>query len=252
MYVVRPKGILTTPMALAEQLDAHLRYYPNPRRVRLYDYRRDFFMGAVAPEHVRNAPHGYQEVFNFFSRDKYSQRLALSNAGIPIPRIPTGSDPSGEQPARRYVVRPLRHSAGRGYRVTESATDFVAGKEYIAELYPKKREYRVIFAFGNPILTLRKKPNEGVDHEQPWGHSNSFFQTVNDTSTCRLAQTDFYHRLSHNPVIRFAHLVAVDVLWNPTQPEPYVVLEFNACPGIALENNQQKLVETIRARNVSP
>jgi hypothetical protein len=238
-------------MAIAEQLDAHLRYYPNPRRVRLYDYRRDFFMGAVAPEHVRNAPHGYQEVFNFFSRDKYSQRRALQAAGIPIPGIPAGSDPSDQQPARKYVVRPLRHSAGRGYRVTESSTDYVAGSEYISVLYPKKREYRVVFAFGNPILTLRKKPNEGVGYEQPWGHSNSFFQTVNDLSTCRLAQTDFYHRLVHNPVIRLAHIVAVDVLWNPAESEPYVVLEFNACPGIQLEQNQQKLVDTIKARMVA-
>lgn len=108
----------------------------------------------------------------------------------------------------------------------------------------------MIFVFGNPLITLRKKPNGEATQEEPWGHINSTFQTITDVAGSKIAATDFYWRMAHNPLVRSAHILAVDILYNSKQPEQYVILEFNACPGVDIVANRAKIVETIRARNI--
>lgn len=251
MFVVRPAKIRTTPQAVAQELGCQTRRYPS-RRHRLYDYNRDFFMAPVNPQDVQNAPQGYTDLYHFLSRDKYGQRLLLGRLGVPIPKT-VGSHRQAREVfgdgGSRYVVRPLRHSGGRGYRVTENPLDFQERIEYLSELYPKKREYRVIFVFGNPLITLRKKPHGEATEAEPWGHVNSTFQTIKDVAGGKLANTDFYWRLAHNPIIRAAHILAVDVVWNgKREGQEYAVLEFNTCPGIDIDANRAKVVEAIRAR----
>lgn len=251
MFVVRPPSIIGTPRLLARDLNWRVRKYPNPRRPdRMYTYIRDFFTMPVHPQHVRGCTPEYVETFNFLTRNKYGQRNALQTTNIPTPH--TAQDPhnAGILGSERFVVRPLRHSGGRDYRVTDNRLDFVAGTEYISELYPKRREYRIIFVFGQPLIYLRKKPNEGVSEQEPWGHANSVFQTINDPANCRLVGTDCVHRLSAFPVIRGAHIVAADILYNPKHTQPYVVLELNACPALTIGENRDRIVQAIKARHV--
>lgn len=247
MIVVRPKGILGTPERISDAVSARLRKYPNERFPnRVFDYRTDFFMTNVRTEHVRNAPDEYRRVSEFFTQNKYGQRRLLHEAGIPVPRVAAGHTQARELTGTRFVVRPLRHSKGQNYRVTENPVDFIPQQEYISELYPKKREYRVIFVYGSPLIVLRKKPNEGVSDAEPWGHENSRFQTINDVAGSRLAGTDCFWHLAHHPVIASSHIVAVDILYNSKHPDRYVVLEYNQCPGIDITGNLQRVVEAIR------
>ena len=87
-YVVRPKGILGTPKAVARELGFRVRFYPNPAKHRIFDYQRDFFMGPVAPQHVKNAPLGYGTFHDFTTRNKYGQRQALAEAGFLYLSVP--------------------------------------------------------------------------------------------------------------------------------------------------------------------
>lgn len=254
-YVVRPRGILGTPRAIVEDLQEkrrfESRFYPNERRRRQFDYCRDFFMTSVRPQDVVNAPENYNEVYSFWSKNKYGQRRSLIAGGINTPRTAGSLSEAAELDAnsgRRFVVRPLRHSRGLGYRTTVNPLDFVPGHEYISELWPKTREYRVIFVFGNPLIWLRKKPNEGVTADLPWGHENSFFQTINDTAGCRLSQTECVQKLSNLTVIKGSHIVAADILYNRKLEHGYAVLELNNCPSLSIYDNRQKVVQKILDR----
>lgn len=252
-FVVRPRAIFGTPKRLTRELRGRnirwkLRFYPNPAKPdRMFDYRRDFIMLPAKPTHVLNAPEGYEKVQAFSALNKFTQRKELSKY-VPTPKAATTTAEAAELSGDKFVVRPLRHSGGLGYRVTEDRLDFSAGEEYISELYRKRREYRVIFLFGQPLIFLRKKPHDGITEEAPWGAENSFFQTVNDVSTCRLSGTDCVSRLMSFPVVRFSHIVAADILFNSKLDPSYSVLELNFCPGLDIDNNRQKVVEGILNR----
>lgn len=242
--IIRPQGIHYTPRNIARALNWETRYYPNPRL--RPDYTSDFLMVAVDPRCLRNSPPEYTDVFEFASANKLGQRQRLHRLGLAIPAT-TGRH--NQLPAGgRYVVRPLRHSRGVGYRVTESPNDFQEGVEYISALFKKKREYRVIFVFGKPLILLRKKPNEGVRYDQAWGHELSTFKTVNDWAASPLSGTDCLQRLTDCPIIKHSHIIAADILFNNALQQPWVVLEFNFCPGVTIDNNLQTVVEAIRAR----
>lgn len=249
MFVVRPRGIRGTPATLAMDLGCETRFYPNPRRPnRTFDYDRDFFMAPVHPEHTVGAPDAYRDTVSFALRNKYGQRKELQRAGIPVPGVASTTVAAEALSGTEFVVRPLRHSRGLGYRVTGDRRDFRAGQEYISEFYRKKREYRIIFVFGQPLIFLRKKPNEGVDATQPWGHENSRFQTIHDYPTSKLAATDVVERLRSFTVVAGAHVVAADVLWRGGTEKPYAVLELNFCPALDIDNNRAKVVDCIQRR----
>jgi hypothetical protein len=246
MFVIRPRSILGTPRQLAQDLGWRTRVYPHPRRPdRTYSYLRDFMMTAVSPQHLRNAPPDYTYVHAFAFANKLSQRRYLS-ANVPAPTAAGNHAEASALTGDKFVVRPLRHSGGRGYRVTENRLDFTPGEEYISELYRKRREYRVIFVFGKPLVYLRKKPNEGVSDEAPWGYVNSRFQTINDVPGSRLAATDCVSRLSALPVVQFAHIVAADILYNGSAAPGYSVLELNFAPALDIDGNRAKVVEEIK------
>lgn len=247
MYVIRPRGIRGTPAKMAGTLQCQTRFYPNTRHPRRYDYLRDFFMTVPHPEHVSNAPATYNDLYHFSSRNKYGQRSILSNF-VPVPRFAATQAEAASLTGTQFVVRPLRHSGGLGYRTTGDRLDFIGGQEYISELFPKRREYRIIFLFGQPVVVLRKKPNEGVDETQPWGHENSTFQTINDVPSCKLSGTDVFTRLSAMPAVQAAHITAADILYNSKSDPKYAVLELNFCPGIDIENNVNTITEVIRGR----
>jgi len=247
MFVIRPKGVRTTPSRVASELGCQTRFYPNTRHPRRFDYLRDFFMTTPHPEFVSNAPAAYNDVYHFSTRNKYGQRQILSNF-VPIPKTAGSETEAGNLAGEHFVVRPLRHSGGVGYRVTGNRLDFIHGQEYISELFPKRREYRIIFLFGKPLIVLRKKPNEGIDETAPWGHENSFFQTINDVPGSRLAGTDVFDRLTEMPAVAAAHIVAADILYNSKSDPKYMVLELNFCPGLDIDNNRATIVEAIKNR----
>lgn len=249
MFVVRPRAIRRSPRRLALDLGCQTRRYPNLQPV-VFDYRRDFLTVPVYPPSIVNFPPEYLQVMAFARKNKYDQRRSLTDAQIPAPSAAKDYITAATLTGDRFVVRPLRHSRGLGYRVVSDRLDFVERREYISDLYPKRREYRVIFVFGKPLIYMRKKPNEGVQTDAPWGHLNARFQTINDVAGCRLAATDCVPRLSELPVVRAAHIIAADIVFagsaNPSMP--YAVLELNFCPGLEIDSNRVKVVEAIRTR----
>ncbi len=245
MYVIRPAAIKGTPSALAHDLGCQTRRWPNRHRVSV-DYRRDFIMAVVPPTEVAHATPEYAEAVTFARKNKFWQRTAISQAGIPAPAAASTREGAEALGGERFVVRPLRHSGGLEYRVTTDRFEFTPGTEYVSELYPKRREYRVIFVYGQPLIWMRKKPNEGIADDAPWGHLNSRFQTINDTAGSRLGGTDCVQKLGEFAPIRGAHICAADVLFNDRHDPSYAVLELNFCPGLDIDNNRAKVVEAVR------
>lgn len=253
-FIMHPVGIRSTPISLGTSLSARLRQYPG----RLTgDYTRDLFLVYPPSNEVitknREMQYHYELCRNFFSRDKAEQRVNLNVAySIPVPATYTDHDsvPEYTLPGHMFVVRPLRHHGGRDYVITPDPHNFVEGEQYISELWPKEREYRVIFAFGKPVVWLRKKPNPGVSADAAWNYGNTVFQTINDTAGSKLAQTDCIAKLLTVPAIQHAHIVAVDVMWKSGkngQPAEYAVLELNTCPAITIEDNLNTVVAATKA-----
>lgn len=205
----------------------------------------------------------YRSARAFASASKPSQRRILSDAGFPVPRtsfssstsqstdntieaIWFGVDHSGrDQP--KYIVRPLRHSGGQGYRLTNNPSDYEEGREYIQEVYPKNHEYRIIVVRGKPLFTLYKRRPETLTYEQPWNHANgSSFVTVDNPDNNRLRHTDVYERINNaSGLLNNLDLVGIDVMY--VRRGEYVITEFNLCPAITLEHNLQKVAEHVNS-----
>jgi len=136
----------------------------------------------------------------------------------------------------RYVVRPLRHFGGHGYRLTEQADDYNPFNEYISEVFPKRHEYRVIFVYGTPVATMLKRmPQETPNPTLPWNHSmGAYFISVNNPENNRLRNTDVYEKLSSSPIVKASHLVAADVLL--AKRNRYAICELNFCPALTGTN----------------
>jgi hypothetical protein len=248
MFVVRPHKVSTTPRILAQELGFTLRKYHNPLKPnRIYDFKRDFFVALPSIVHTRNAPPEYPQAATFFGENKYRQRLMLAVSGWPVPMSAINKDRAKEMEGDRFVVRHFRHQKGEFYKVTESNQDFVEGKEYISEVFPKTREYRVIVLFGEPVVLLRKKPPEGAQPWDAWNHAHeAVFQSVKDVQGGRLAQhTDFFERLKTWSVAKGCHICAMDVLYTKKK---YVICEVNSCPSLTIDDNRAKIVEIIKGR----
>jgi hypothetical protein len=275
-YVLRPSTIMRTPRLLATAMASETRRYPSLRRGR-FDPSRDFFLVYPPPSMIEGlsgqALQDYTKLQGFYSANKYDQRRIISghtsrgleSGGIVTPvsyathadaqSRGTGSDrslstrdstvsPAPPSSTQLYIVRKLRHAQGKDYRVTSSILDFEEGKEYISELFPKTREYRIIYVFGEPLLILRKKAPEDLGPEQPWNHANgSFFQTVKNWKTCRLTPTGVIEKLREAFFIKHAHIVGVDVMLS--KDGEYSVLECNACPSLLIEDNLHKVADYI-------
>lgn len=231
-YVIRPKGIFSTPNRLAQALGAQTRLVRD-------DYRysaNDFFLAY--PQYI------VTEASCFSRVNKHLQRRILEPS-VPVP-LTKGLPlwPAGDAVDGPFVVRPLRHTQGQDYRLTDDPTDYNPATHYLSKLFPKKWEYRVIYCLGSPVLTLFKRVPESLSPSLPWNHANgSSFITVNNTENNRLRHTDVYERLGVSPVVRDAHLVAADILL--ARNLSWCVTELNFCPSLSIPANISKVASHV-------
>ena len=233
-YVVRPKGILTTPRLLAEKLDART------RSAGQVCWQSDFFLYYPEPSVVRNADEAYHKVFNFARKTKKGQRDAIRETGVLVPDC---------YESDRCVVRPLRHRSGSDFRIVPAGTAHNTTTEYVSPFFSKQWEYRLIFSKGTHLLTLFKRVDPGTPSDVPWNHAcGSTFVTTNNWNACRLRHTSVLGDLQGCPIINTAHLVAVDVMLRkqPLGAWEYAVCEYNFCPSLSIERNLEKVVDHVR------
>lgn len=242
-YLLKSRQFRTTPINLKRALGISKLVSVGGRFTPDLDWNRDLFF-AYPKENAYggrlvNLPPTYDEIASYYTSNKRHQRLVLNAHGIKTPE-------SYADDARRYVVRPLRHHGGVGFRVTHSKEDYDPNSEYISPLFPKKREYRVIFVFGTPLILLRKKPSDDATEDMPWNHTTgSSFQTISSMEECRLhIQTSFFNDVQGFPVIRDAHIVAADVLANGNR---YAVCELNFSPAITIPSNLERIKHHVSA-----
>lgn len=281
-YIVRPKGILTTPSLLKVSLEAKRTITRDSSRAP--NWFRDFFLDyppletlenghtvdAITagqnrqthhnPQSQHNVPVGrwvedYRLCSQFSRGSKPVQRLDLTREGLSCP--PTATDHYDAQrlayyardsgyPSRSFIVRPLRHRAGQGWRLTENPTDFIEGEEYIQSVYPKNHEYRVIAIRGVPIITLLKRVPSETPRTLPWNHScGSTFVTVTDPSNDRLRHTDVYDRIRSSNLFRHLDLIGLDVMYR--RGNEYAVSEVNLCPALQITSNLEKVVRYVHS-----
>jgi hypothetical protein len=261
-WVVRPKGILTTPKLLRDVFQARRTAIIRPHR--LYSWEKDIFLAYPPPHQIKeirdagnetgNARLVYRTVQAFAHANKPRQRAILHGYGLRVPATGTRQDVEGhrllqasEDTPAKYITRPLRHSQGRGYRITTDPTDWSPATEYIQRLFPKVYEYRVIYFKGHKISTLLKKVPENIDPDGPWNHAKgASFVSVNNPDNDRLRHTTVYEDLSVCPIIKYAHLVGVDILLGPrldsqSHRRDYVISEFNFAPSISIEATIERL-----------
>lgn len=230
-YVLRPRGIRSTPRRLARGWDAETIR-------RLDKCRRNscdstiFFL--YYPENHPNTT-----LSTFCRTTKSRQREIVRNGGIPTPD--SFNRESGEC---RFVVRPLYHRSGQGWRITENSNDFSSTTEYISPVFPKAWEYRLIWCKGTLLITLLKQVPEELGPEHPWNHSNgAFFITVENEENNRLRKTNCRELLSENNIIQQADLIAADIMLDRNYN--WCVCEFNFCPSLQIEANLRKVIEHV-------
>ena len=98
----------------------------------------------------------------------------------------------------------------------------------------------MIYVCGDPIIAMRKKNPNNIPKDMPWNHAQgAYFQTINDVEGSMLGRTSFFYHMDALPIIKFAHIVAVDVMWS--QELGYCVCELNTCPGLTIEQNLRKV-----------
>lgn len=226
-YVLRPRGIRLTPRRLARGWNA-----TTTRTLYEHDMEsplgRTFFL--YYPENFPN-----RTLSNFCRGSKASQREFIQDGGIPTPLA---------FKATKYVVRPLYHRAGQGWRITEDPEDFSSTTEYISPIFPKAWEYRLIWCKGTLLITLLKRVPEELDEASPWNHSNgAFFVTVEEEENNRLRRTEAREFLSENAIIQQADLVAADIMLD--RDYRWCVCEFNFCPSLQIEANLRKVIEHV-------
>jgi hypothetical protein len=188
--------------------------------------------------------------------DTYTQRVCVRASqlghrddqsrtnGSPQPHEGDGTSVVGDG---TYVVRPYRHHGGENYRITTDPEDFQEGSEYISRIFEKDREYRIIYVLGTPLVVLKKKVPEGLSNQLHWNFANgSTFVTVPMAESV-LRRTDIFRRLETNPIIQYADIVGVDVLYKNTGE--YVIVEFNSAPGINIPANLESIATHVRAHH---
>lgn len=230
-FIVKPSKFRKTPLLLKRVLGARKLVSWQGRHQPPLDYRQDLFLAFPQrgryPNPITNVPDSYDFVSSFYTLSKHAQRGMLMNSGLKTPEGYASS---------HFIVRPLHHFGGHDYRITTDANDYDPNTQYISPAFEKWREYRVIFVKGSPLLVLRKKPGPDSGPFDAWNHaSGSFFQTVNDHSTCQLSQTSFFTDATSFCVLRDTHLIAADVLLDRSYN--YAVTEVNFSPAISIETN---------------
>ena len=198
----------------------------------------------------------YTTVRAFASATKPAQRSLLRANGFPIPFTASSheeleqwlasndggglrTDQTGPESCA-YIVRPLRHSQGRGWRLTSNPSDFQEGREYVQEVYPKNYEYRILAVRGTPLVTLLKRRPEHLTQDQPWNHANgSTFVTVTDENNNRLRHTNVYQLIEQSQLLKGIDLCGIDVMYS--RRNDYAIAEVNLCPSLEIESNLQRI-----------
>lgn len=245
-FIVRPQSIRTTPRLLARRLNADTRHIDANVR---FDTSRDVFLAYPHPgllsrytDPTDTARH--REIYSFSAANKAAQRSRLRAAGVRVPETATTTIRGAELERGTFIVRPYRHQGGSHYRITDDPTDFIEGQEYIQRVFPKDREYRVIFSFGEPIILMLKRRPEGASQEEAWNHNQgAHFVTVTKEKNDRLKSTDFYDSLAEVPIIKHGHIIAADVMWS--DQEGYSVCELNTCPGLTIPSNLERIANHV-------
>ena len=251
-YIVRPTNIRKTPRIIADALSVRTRTVD--ARHTCFDLSSDFFC-AYPPAHRVVDGNGvpcvgdscYESLRGFYTSSKPTQRLVLARSGIRTPWTRTSHTDwcNHGTTVPRYIVRPFAHSGGRNYRITEDQNDFREGQEYLQAVFPKDREYRIIFIYGEPIIWYRKKVTQGTPAEVAWNHdTGSFFLTIQRPETCKLTETTAIEDLLRSPIIQNASIVAADIMWHPTLG--YSVCELNMCPGIQIPASIERIVSYVQ------
>lgn len=208
--------------------------------------------------------HLYRVARRFATADKPSQRALLSHGNpsheeprCSLPTPPTATDHTTAAalasrasdlrfPSRKYIVRPLRHTQGIGWRITEDPCDFIEGQEYIQAVYPKNHEYRVICVRGVPIITLLKRVPPDLPRSQPWNHAHgSTFVTVTNPDLDRLRNTSLYGILRQHSILQALDLAGIDIMYR--REGEYAVTEVNLCPAITLPDNLLKVARHVHS-----
>jgi len=211
---------------------------------------------ATSNAGIRASLDNYTTVRAFASATKPAQRSLLRADGFPIPFTASSHEEleqwlasSGggglrtdqtEPESCAYIVRPLRHSQGRGWRLTSNPSDFQEGREYVQEVYPKNHEYRILAVRGTPLITLLKRRPEHLTQDQPWNHANgSTFITVTDESNNRLRHTNVYQLIEQSQLLKGIDLCGIDVMYS--RRNDYAIAEVNLCPSLEIESNLQRI-----------
>lgn len=243
-YIHRPPSILSTPKRLADAITnlqsvrcTARRNIPRPNLniLRTYYPRPSTSASPNTTESTTNP-------FIFFSGSKADQRENIRLQEIPtVPCARTHEEAEGlPDYGHGFVVRPLRHSQGRGWRVTHNHRDFTSNREYIQCLVQKRREYRAILCRGELLILIRKKVAEPNGLE-PWNHAQgSRFITV-DPERANLRSTSILETITRSPLVRNIDLVGIDIIQDENNNA--FVLEFNSCPSLTIEANIQKVAE---------
>jgi hypothetical protein len=236
-FLIRPRDFKKTPKRLSELLGTQRTITYTGHNNIIPDWSLDFFLSYRFPSsEVLNATEDYTRLHLFYCSSKRDQRTILAEDGIKVPN---------SYPSEKYIVRPLRHFAGRDYRVTEDDSDFDPQLEYLSPWFPKTSEYRIIYSKGQPIVTLLKRVPEGLSNLEPWNHDNgSSFVSIHQHENNRLRHTTVYQDLSRSKIIQSAHLTAIDVLYckqQRLQKPRYAVCEVNFCPSLTIPDNLERL-----------
>lgn len=239
-FIVKPQHFRKSPLALKRAIPAaKLVSYPGRYQPAL-DYRQDVFLAYPPidryPNRIANVPASYGFLSRFYTSDKHTQRsLIRQTSSLRTPE---------SYASTHFIVRPLRHFGGFGYRITDDPADYNPATEYIAPAFAKKREYRSIFVMGTPLILLRKKPGPDAGPFDAWNHTTgSFFQTVNDVSASPLSSTSFFADASSFVCLRDTHLIAVDVLLG--DDHTYAVTELNFSPALSIESNLERIAHAL-------
>lgn len=218
--LIRPRHIITTPRMLARRLGVPMR--------------------TIDRVHVPSDSFTMYHPFSQYHKGEQRRRIAAYGINTP-----------DQYESSTFVVRPLRHHGGMGWRITNDRTDYNPSTEYIAPLFEKAWEYRSLFVYGEPVghflkrsaTTLPETSNGRVD--APWNHANGYrFITVSEWENNRLRHTDVIDKLTSCEIIQTADIVAVDIMLR--RDRQYAVCEFNFCPGLSFESTVHTVINAVR------
>lgn len=241
--IIRPPSILSTPKRLADAISSlqsiHCQILRYPNRYNPVSDLRLFY------SEVRNIPDSDRSVYSFFMGNKAYQRKKIQAEGLPtVPCATTQEEYEQlESPTEQYLFRPFRHRGGSGYTISSRTdTPFPDFSQfYVQPTFKKKREFRVITSFGEPIVLLRKSIPEGLSPLQPWNHlQGSSFITINNLNNFFPGES-FLQQLRQSVLLKQIDLVGIDVIQDYNNNN--YILEFNSCPSLNIEENVNKVAE---------